>query len=152
MAGKRRFGRVRQLPSDRWQARYLGPDGKDRPAPRTFTTKTDAEIWLAGQEVEIRQGDWIDPDLGQVPFSVYASDWIRDRRLKPRTDELYRGLLKNHLLGTFGDRAVGEIREPDVRRWYKQRLTAGPTASPPFARSAVSARGRLGVRCSRASA
>jgi hypothetical protein len=36
MPGKRRFGRVRQLPSGRWQARYLGPDGIDRPADRTL--------------------------------------------------------------------------------------------------------------------
>ena len=46
MTGKRRFGRVRQLPSGRWQARYAGPDGIDRPADETFATKTDADVWL----------------------------------------------------------------------------------------------------------
>src|SRR5262249_36198506 len=132
MKGKRRFGRVRELASGRWQARYLAPDGKDRRAPGTFATKTDAEVWLARKEGEIRDGDWIDPDLGEGAFSVYAGDWIRDRRLKPRTDELYRGLLRNHLLASFGNRAVGNIREAEVRRWYKERLTAGPSASPPF--------------------
>ena len=45
MAGKRRFGRVRRLPSGRFQARYRGPDGVDHPAPTTFGTKTDAEKW-----------------------------------------------------------------------------------------------------------
>jgi hypothetical protein len=59
MKGKRRFGRVRELASGRWQARYLGPDGKDRPAPGTFATKTDAEIWLSRKEIEIRDGEWI---------------------------------------------------------------------------------------------
>jgi len=44
MTKKRRFGRVRQLPSGRWQARYAGPDGIDRSAPETFATKTDAEV------------------------------------------------------------------------------------------------------------
>jgi len=39
MAGKRRFGRIRQLPSDRWQARYKGPDDVDRPALHTFPSK-----------------------------------------------------------------------------------------------------------------
>jgi integrase len=52
--------------------------------------------------------------------------------LKPRTEELYRGLLKNHLLPVFGNRAVGEIREPEVRRWHKERLMAGSVASPAF--------------------
>src|ERR1039458_5356234 len=41
MTRKRRFGRVRQLASGRWQARYQGPDGLDRPAPETFASKTD---------------------------------------------------------------------------------------------------------------
>jgi hypothetical protein len=49
MTNKRRFGRVRQLASGRWQARYAGPDGIDRPAPETFATKTDAEVWLTPQ-------------------------------------------------------------------------------------------------------
>jgi len=26
----------------------------------------------------------------------------------------------------------GEIREPEVRRWHKERLVAGPVASPAF--------------------
>ncbi len=94
MAGKRRFGRVRRLPSGRFQARYLRPDGKDRPAPDTFSSKTAAEVWLTRKEVEIRDGEWIDPDLGKATFSVYADGWVRDRMLKPRTEELYRGLLK----------------------------------------------------------
>ena len=97
MAGKRRFGRVRRLPSGRFQARYLGPDGKDWPAPDTFSTKTAAEVWLTRKEVEIRDGEWIDPDLGKATFTVYADGWVRDRMLKPRTEELYRGLLRNHI-------------------------------------------------------
>jgi hypothetical protein len=44
MMAKRRFGRVRRLPSGRWQARYLGPDGIDGAAPQTFGSKGDAEV------------------------------------------------------------------------------------------------------------
>lgn len=69
MPGKRQFGRVRELPSSRWQARYKGPDGIDRPAPRTFDSKTSAERWLTLTEAEIISGDWIDPDAG-VSFSA----------------------------------------------------------------------------------
>jgi hypothetical protein len=61
MASRRRFGRVRRLPSGRYQARYRGPDGMDRPAPSTFATKTDAERWLARTEVEIHDDRWRDP-------------------------------------------------------------------------------------------
>ena len=53
----------------------------------------------------------IDPDAGKVPFGSYASGWIRDRVLKPRTDELYRGLFRNHLESSFGNLNVGDIHE-----------------------------------------
>jgi hypothetical protein len=34
--------------------------------------------------------------------------------LKPRTAELYQGLLKNHLAPTFGNVDLGDIREADI--------------------------------------
>ena len=57
---------------------------------------------------------------------------MRDRVLKVRTEELYRGLLRNHLLPTFGDLGMGDIDEGAVRRWRKERLEAGKKAKRPF--------------------
>jgi hypothetical protein len=129
MAGKRRFGRVRELPSHRWQARYKGPDGIDRPAPHTFDSKSSAERWLTLTEAEIIHGDWIEPDAGRVGFGDYAATWIEERPgLRPKTIELYRYLLRRHLLPTFGSVLVVDIREPQVRRWRKERLDAGASA------------------------
>jgi integrase len=129
MAGKRRFGRVRELPSGRWQARYKGPDGIDRPAPQTFVSKSAAERWLTLTEAEIIKSDWIDPDAGRVNFGEYAATWIEERpALRPKTIELYRYLLRRHLLHAFGRSLVSNIREPQVRRWRKERLDAGVSA------------------------
>jgi integrase len=132
MTSKRRFGRVRRLPSGRWQARYPRPDGVDRPAPQTFGSKSDAEVWLTLKEAEIRRGDWLDPEAGKVRFGDYATSWVNDHVLKPRTAELYRGLLKNHLAPTFGNVDLGDIREADIRRWRKERLDTGRRQARPF--------------------
>jgi integrase len=132
MTTKRRFGRVRRLPSGRWQARYPGPDGADRAAPQTFSTKKDAEIWLTLKEAEIRRGDWLAPEAGEISFGNYASAWVRDHVLKPRTAELYAGLLKNHLTPTFGNVDLADIREGAIRRWRKERLDTGERQSRPF--------------------
>ena len=124
--GKRRFGRVRKLPSGRYQARYPGPDGTDRPAPETFATKSEAEIWLVKIEAEILDDEWISPDDGNVAFGKYAGDWIDERPdLRPKTVELYRYLLRRHLSPTFGARAIAEIKEPHVRRWRRKLLDDG---------------------------
>jgi integrase len=126
MAGKRRFGRVRRLPSGRWQARYNGPDGVDRPAPNTFATKTGAERWLSLTEAEIIRDDWIDPEAGRVPFSSYAQSWVAERpNLRPKTLQLYEGLVRLHMTPTLGSLTIQEITEPRVRRWRKDLLDAG---------------------------
>ena len=67
--------------------------------------------------------------MARQDFAGYAEQWLRDRVLKVRTMELYRGLLGNHLLPTFGAMAMGEIDEATVRRWRKERLEVGKTAS-----------------------
>jgi integrase len=64
--------------------------------------------------------------------SEYAQTWISDHVLKPRTEELYRGLLKNHLSPTFGNVDLRDVRESDIRRWRKERLAAGPRQDRPF--------------------
>jgi integrase len=84
------------------------------------------------KEAEVRRGDWLDPDAGKILFGAYADIWINDHVLKPRTEELYRGLLKNHLRPTFASVDLGQIRDGDVRRWRKERLTVGPKQPRPF--------------------
>ena len=128
----RHFGNIRKLPSGRYQARYRGPDGQMRSAPSTFGRKTDAALWLSVKQAEIARGDWMAPEMARQDFAGYAEQWLRDRVLKVRTMELYRGLLGNHLLPTFGAMAMGEIDEAAVRRWRKERLEAGKTAQRPF--------------------
>ncbi len=129
MAGRRRFGRVRQLASGRWQARYPGPDGIDRPAPDTFATKTDAEIWLTLKEAEIRKGDWIAPDAGAVAFEEYAKSWVVERpNLRPKTVQLYEYLVRLHLvpvLSALGVVTVADVKEGIVRKWRKKLLDSG---------------------------
>ena len=111
MSKKRRFGRVRQLPSGRWQARYQGPDGIDRAAPETFGSKTDAEVWLTLKEAEILKGDWTNPDDGKVPLADYAQTWIAERPgLRPKTVELYRYLLRKHIAPVLGNLAIADIK------------------------------------------
>jgi integrase len=55
--------------------------------------------------------------------------WIEERPgLRPKTIELYRYLLRQHLLPTFGVMLVADIRESHVWRWRKERLDAEVSA------------------------
>jgi integrase len=126
MAAKRRFGRVRRLPSGRWQARYKGPDGIDHPALNTFATKTDAERWLSLTEADIVKDNWLNPYAGRVLLADYAAAWVAERpNLRPKTLQLYEGLVRLHLVPGLGSSAVADITEPVVRRWRKKLLDSG---------------------------
>ncbi len=134
-ASRRRFGRVRRLPSGRWQARYPGPDGKDRTAPNTFATKTDAARFLTATEVDMARGTWLDPTRSGVTLREYSQAWlaqrsVRGRPLAIRTRETYQHSLDRWVLPTLGALPLDRLSPASVRRWHAQTSAAtGPTAT-----------------------
>lgn len=60
---RRKFGRIRQFNSGRWQASYTGPDGRVYIAPKTFNAKIDAEAWLTDRRREIDRPTMV-PGIG----------------------------------------------------------------------------------------
>lgn len=114
------FGTAHKLPSGRYRAMYFGPDGKRYKADRTFTAERDARGWLALRQAEIIAKSWQPPGATEEKLTLreYAETWMRNRDLKPRTREHYRKLLDEHILPTFGDKALGSITVDDVREWH----------------------------------
>jgi integrase len=123
--GRRRFGSIRKLPSGRYQARYRDEAGAEYTAPETFSTKTDADRWLATVQADMLRGRWIEPRSGQVTFDSYAGEWLRSRPLRPRTREFYGSLLRLHILPGLGAAELGRITPSTVRRWHSDLLSTG---------------------------
>ena len=68
-------------------------------------------------------GRWIDPKAGKETLEVYARRWVetrlvRGRPLAPRTAELYRAQLKNHIVPTLGSTPLRQLEASAVRAWY----------------------------------
>ncbi|MET8122745.1 tyrosine-type recombinase/integrase [Micromonospora sp. NPDC005291] len=130
MASKRRFGRVRKLPSGRYQARYQGSDGIDRPAPRTFASETDANRWLTAIEADMIRGTWRNPDLGRIALSDYLTEWIDHRPgLRPRTLDLYRWLHRKYIAPSLGDDLLTDLTPGAIRAWRADLLADGVSAT-----------------------
>lgn len=102
MAGKqghRGFGHVRNFRADGFtRVTWAGPDGLRHLASEAFSTKLDAEGWLATESRRVASGDWcsqaarrVAQTAARVTLSDYAATWLRQRALKPRTVALYRG-------------------------------------------------------------
>lgn len=122
----RRFGNIRQLPSGRYQASYIGPDGRRHNAPETYARKGDAERALSLIEAEIVKGNWIDPERSKIKLRDYAETWIKERPgLRPRTVDLYTWTLGKHITPYLGGVQIGAISTATIRSWRSELLGKG---------------------------
>src|SRR5437899_11641630 len=94
-------GHIQRRGKDRWRARYVGPDGRER--SKTFPRRADAERFLAGIEADKLRGRWCDPRLGRLTFGKWVEEWRGSAtlHLKPKTVEGYESLLRCYLLPEF---------------------------------------------------
>jgi integrase len=116
----RGWGKIRKLPSGRYQASHLDSDGARRTAPATFPTRAGADAWLTKQRAALDAGTWRDPGSGAETFAAYAATWLAERGLKPRTEHDYRRILDRLLLPEFGEMALKTITPAKVRSWYNR--------------------------------
>src|SRR4051794_10804 len=110
------FGTVDKLPSGKFRARYVGPDGRRR--SRIFTTKTDANAWLATQQADLVRKAWRAPEAGKRTVGAYAADYLDRDDLRQSTRTLYEGLWRLHLADHWGDVPVGDVTPAKVRAWH----------------------------------
>ncbi|MEU7892246.1 site-specific integrase [Nonomuraea sp. NPDC049152] len=128
--GKRRFGSIRALPSGRFQIRYPGPDGKIYVGETTYVKERDADKALSLIEAKLITGDWTDPQRAKVKLGDYSAKWIAERtNLRPRTVEIYTGLLKRYILPYLGNILLGKIDTSAVREWRTALISNGVGAS-----------------------
>lgn len=126
-AGRRRprrsFGSVERLPSGRFRARVVGPDGRYVSAPTTFATRTDASVWLDVQHADLVRGTWAAPVKASASPTVgaYVGEWIEQHLTAGEsTKELYRGLLRTCIAPTLGRASVSRLTAAAVRGWHHQ--------------------------------
>ena len=137
MAGSQRrsWGKLRRLPSGRWQASYVWPRDLDRHVgPITYTAKMDGEAWLINERRLIEQDRWTPPTLraevarhlGKT-LGECAIDWLATRNVKPRTKIGYQSLFDNHIKDTLGTVPLAMLTSERVRTWFASLGTAHPT-------------------------
>lgn len=134
---RRTWGTVRKLPSGKFQARYVGPDGQRYGAPVTFTTRGNASAWLAAEELKVSAGTW---EAEQAPrrevptVTAYVRKWIRARTtatgepLRPKTRHQYEQLHARHIVGDpIGAMTLDAVTPADVRAWWARLPDDRPT-------------------------
>jgi integrase len=58
-----------------------------------------------------------------VLFGKFAEAWVSERPgLRPNTIQVYQYVLRRHLIPTFGNSTIADIRDGHVRRWRRELL------------------------------
>jgi integrase len=91
-----------------------------RVVSRTFKRRRDADAYVRTVEADRLRGLAVDPRAGLVTVEAYALQWLCQRQLRPLTRDLYTGILRNHILPTFGERAMGKVMPAEIRAWYAE--------------------------------
>jgi integrase len=137
--GRRSFGYIRKLPSGRFQASYVGADGRRYFAPGSYKTARDANDWLSKRHSEIQREVWEPPTLGRVDSQITTEiesaatlDSVIEKFLATRltkgakplrenTKDLYRRLT-NSALRDFKELPLASIDSQMVEDWYLNRV------------------------------
>lgn len=113
----------------RYDVRYRTPEGGVRTA--TKADLREARAFASKVEGDKARGRFIDPRSATITFEQYSEQWLAERPLRPRTLELYDGLLRKHIGPTFNKKALGRITPSMVRTWNaKLRATEAPSVAP----------------------
>ena len=92
-----------------WSVQWYDGGGKRREA--AFGTNREAKDFKIKLEHDQREGTFVDPRLGREPFGDAARRWLRGLAVAPETRRAYQSEFNNHVLPTFGDRALRQVAQ-----------------------------------------
>ncbi len=147
----RQKGKVRRLPSGRFQASYVHK-GTRYKAPQTYTVKSAAHGWIESERRLIALDAWTPPEDRQLDpasaatdepdtptpealtFGGWFSAWIEDHRnsktgkpLSAGTRRDYESVYRLHIAPTFAAEPIAQITTTAIERWHAATLTDKPT-------------------------
>lgn len=107
----------------RFRVSYRKPD-HSQATKRGFTRKREAEDFLASVRVSITRGDFIDSQHARVTVEELGAAWLASQtHLKPSTFHSLESTYRLHVLPTWGNARIGEIRHSKVQAWISELST-----------------------------
>jgi integrase len=104
----------------RYRARWFNPEGR-REEKWGFTTKADAEVFLAQQRIAMVKGEYVEARAGRVTVETLGTEWLAAQsRLKPSYRRSLDSAWRNHVQPRWGGVPISKIRHTAVRDWVAE--------------------------------
>lgn len=106
--------------------RYRKPD-HSQTDKRGFTTKREAEVFLASMEVSKARGEYVDSIAGRATIGSLGHEWLKHHgHLKPSSARPLEIAWRLHVSPRWENVKVSDVRFTDVQVWVTE-LTGGAT-------------------------
>lgn len=101
----------------RYRVRYRTPD-RAQTTKRGFTTKREAELFLASVAMSMVRGEWQDPSRSSATIELIAEQWYSAQvQIKATTRSGYRFALDKYVLPKWGRRRLTDVTHGDAQVW-----------------------------------
>jgi integrase len=101
----------------RYRAIYRRPD-HIQTQKRGFQTKREAQLFLAGVEVDKSRGAYIDPSKTRMSVDSWMATWLATRTdLRATTRTRVIGIIGNYISPKLGKIPLGELNRLRVQEW-----------------------------------
>lgn len=104
---------------DRYKARYIDPDGKERSKTFPDRQKKAAEDFLIAVENDKREGKYLDRSRGRISLMEFAERWRSAQTYDYTTRDRIGGRLRVQVYPFFEGRSVGSVRPSDIQAWQR---------------------------------
>ncbi|MDN5687787.1 MAG: site-specific integrase [Brachybacterium sp.] len=109
----------------RYLVRYRKPDGRQT-MKRGFTTKRDAEAWLADMEGSKRRGEFVTVSAGRATVGDLADPWLNGKqvRVKASTWAALDTAWRVHVAPHWASTPVSAVLPSNVQAWIRDLSAA----------------------------
>lgn len=109
----------------RYRARLTGPDGNEVSESFADGQLKKARAWLSKQEVDVAEGNYVDPRGGKITIEKFGRPWLADLDV----DELSRQSLEmryeSRIFPRLGKVEIGGFKPSGIRAWDRELREAG---------------------------
>lgn len=102
-----------------WQARYRGPDGKQK--AKNFGKKGEADAFLDEVRTTVRKGTYLDPKRGQIKVDDWHAKWwpTQAKKGRPTTRSRKESVWSVHVQPKWGTWPVASIGFIELDDWLQ---------------------------------
>jgi integrase len=96
---------------------------------KTFALKGQAEHWAGKQELQVHDGDWIDPKGGETTVGELWDRYGTTRRQGNASRKRDESHWRRHVAPRWAGKRIGPILKPDITGWVVDMERAGTGAA-----------------------